>query len=299
MNPLSTVLVGVLVFLITLCIKAFALSAVNRLVAAWVRLYTWRLPAEIRDRRRVELSSDLHEHRHAGLSEGHKPGEVAAQIFFRFLAGILADASWSMGERIRLLVGKANPHAETIFSPVRLLRGVARYVDSKDPYTSQHSQRVADFAVRLAQALGLPEPETRNIRAGALLHDIGKAGIPVNVIQKPGPLTPGEQAVLRRHSEIGASMIRWIPFAGEVANIVLHNHENWDGSGYPLGLKGDEIPLGARIVFVADAFDALTTDRPYRRGASKAETLEVFKKHAGIQFDPAVVTAFESVVSTL
>lgn len=179
------------------------------------------------------------------------------------------------------------------------LQMTAQAVDLKDPYTSNHSQRVSQYAVRLARAMGLPEDEVERIRIGGLMHDIGKIGVSGRIIRKPGKLTPEENALMRQHSTVSADIIEPIEILKESAAMVRHHHENWDGSGYPDGLKSEEIPLGARIIFVADAFDALVTDRPYRKGATRAEALDVIRRHAGNQFDPTVVAVMEKIAPML
>lgn len=179
------------------------------------------------------------------------------------------------------------------------LQMMAQAVDLKDPYTSNHSQRVSRYAVRIARVMGLPEDEVDRIRIGALMHDLGKIGISGRIIRKPGKLTPGEQALMRQHSSVSADIIGPLEILGESAEIVRHHHENWDGSGYPDGLRGEDIPLGSRVILAGDAFDALVTDRPYRRGASRAEALVIIRKNAGTQFDPIVVDALERIANQL
>jgi putative nucleotidyltransferase with HDIG domain len=179
------------------------------------------------------------------------------------------------------------------------LQMMAQAVDLKDPYTSNHSQRVSRYAVRLARTMGVPEDEVERIRIGGLMHDLGKIGISGRIIRKPGKLTPEEQAMMRQHSSVSADIIKHLEILGESAKMVRHHHENYDGSGYPDGLKGEEIPLASRVIFVADAFDALVTDRPYRKGATREEALEVIRKHAGTQFDRNVVEALERIVHLL
>jgi putative nucleotidyltransferase with HDIG domain len=179
---------------------------------------------------------------------------------------------------------------DALFTSLQVL---AQAVDLKDPYTSGHSQRVAQYAVRLARMLDLPEDEVERIRVGALMHDIGKIGIRSRILRKPGKLTDDERALMNKHSAISADIIAPLEVLGESAEMVRRHHEHWDGSGYPEGIRADTIPLGARIILVADALDALTTDRPYRRGVPMEEAVRVIKAHAGTQFDPTVVTALE------
>jgi len=131
------------------------------------------------------------------------------------------------------------------------------------------------------------------------MHDIGKIGISGRIIRKPGRLTEGEHVLMREHSSISASILRPLDILGESARMVHHHHEHWDGSGYPDRLKGEEIPVGARVILVADAYDALTTDRPYRRGADREHALAIIRRHSGTQFDPAVVKALEQVYRSL
>lgn len=176
---------------------------------------------------------------------------------------------------------------------------MAQAVDLKDPYTSNHSQRVSRYAVRIARAMGLPEDEVERVRIGGLMHDIGKIGISGRIIRKPGKLTTDEMALMMRHSSVSADIIEHLEILGESAKMVRHHHEHFDGSGYPDGLKGEEIPLGSRIILAADAFDAITTDRPYRKGASRTEAVAIIRKHAGTQFDTVVVDALERIAASL
>lgn len=176
---------------------------------------------------------------------------------------------------------------------------IAQAIDAKDPYTARHSKNVSSIAVRLARAMGLGEGEVRRIRVAALMHDIGKVGVRGSIIRKPGKLDAQEGLAMRQHPVISAEIMRPVEFLGEAAEIVRHHHEHIDGSGYPEGLKGSEIPLGSRVVLVADAFDALTSDRPYRKGRSKQDAYEVIAANSGTQFDPAVVNALKLVLPFL
>jgi putative nucleotidyltransferase with HDIG domain len=176
---------------------------------------------------------------------------------------------------------------------------IAHAIDLKDVYTGKHTRDVADIAVRIARVMRLPESEVRNIRMAGLLHDIGKIGISGGIIRKAGKLTPDEMTTMMQHPVIGADIMQPVELLTDAANLVRHHHEHYDGSGYPDGLRAEYIPLGARIVFVADAFNAMTTDRPYRRARSKQEALKILKEHAGGQFDPAVVDALKSVIDLI
>jgi len=179
------------------------------------------------------------------------------------------------------------------------LEALGGALDLKDAETEGHCQRVTAFTISIAQAMGVDPHALRHIARGAFLHDIGKMGIPDEILRKPGPLTEEEQAVMRRHCEIGHAVLQRVPFLREAAEIVLASHERYDGLGYPRGLRGDEIPLGARIFAVADTLDAMTSDRPYRKALSLAAAKEEIRTHAGTQFDPRVVQVFLSLPDTL
>jgi diguanylate cyclase (GGDEF)-like protein len=170
---------------------------------------------------------------------------------------------------------------------------LARAVDARDVYTGSHSQRVALLSARIAARIGLPRDELEFTRLAASLHDLGKLALPEDLLRKPAPLTDPERRVLQRHSEIGFRMLESLGI-DPVAECVLHHHERWDGTGYPDRLAGTEIPLGSRIIFVADAFDAMTSDRLYRRRRSAGEALAEIVRCAGTQFDPTVVAALEA-----
>jgi diguanylate cyclase (GGDEF)-like protein/putative nucleotidyltransferase with HDIG domain len=172
----------------------------------------------------------------------------------------------------------------------RAAASLARAVDARDVYTGSHSQRVAELAARTARRLGLPDEEVELTRLAGSLHDLGKLAIPEEILRKPGPLTEPERIVLERHPQIGFRMLESLG-VDPVADWVLHHHERWDGSGYPDGLPGDQIPLGARIIFVADAYDAMISERVYRRRVSPQEAIAELDRCAGTQFDSNVVNA--------
>jgi len=172
----------------------------------------------------------------------------------------------------------------------RAAASLARAVDARDVYTGSHSQRVADLAARTARRLGLPDEEVELTRLAASLHDLGKLAIPEEILRKPGPLTDPERMVLERHPQIGFRMLESLG-VDPVADWVLHHHERWDGSGYPDGLPGDQIPLGARIIFVADAYDAMTSERVYRGRVAPEQAIAELRRCAGSQFDPGIVNA--------
>ena len=176
-------------------------------------------------------------------------------------------------------------------------------LDLKDLNTGVHSTRLAEWAVRVAESLGLEEAELRHVEAAAILHDIGKIGVPDAILNKPGKLTDEERAIINKHPEYGWAIQRLIPGLEQVSLFTLHHHENFDGSGYPGKLRGAEIPVGSRIVSVIDAFDAMVSNRPYRKGLPVDEAIRRLIKDSVTQFDPDVVKAFtplaESEISTV
>ena len=174
---------------------------------------------------------------------------------------------------------------------------LADAIEAKDPYTRGHCQSVATIAVRTGKHLGWTGPMLDPLRYAALLHDVGKIGIPDNILLKPERLLPEEFEVIQRHSRIGSDLVSRIASLRSIAPIILHHHERFDGRGYPHGLRGDGIPLAARIIGVVDALDAMTSPRPYRQAVNRSQALAELHRCAGSQFDPAVVAAVTSVVA--
>ena len=173
----------------------------------------------------------------------------------------------------------------------RAAASLAKAVDARDTYTGSHSTRVAELSAWIAHRLGLDREHIELTRLAGSLHDLGKLAIPEEILRKPGPLTDPERLVLQRHPEIGHRMLESLG-VDPVAEWVLHHHERWDGTGYPERLCGEEIPLGARIIFVADAYDAMTSDRAYRGRLTPREAIEELERCSGTQFDPEIVAAF-------
>lgn len=172
------------------------------------------------------------------------------------------------------------------------LEALGSALDAKDAETEGHCQRVTAFTITIAKAMGVDKGLLRHIARGAFLHDIGKMGIPDSILRKPGPLTSEEREVMRRHCEIGYAVLERIPFLKEAAEIVLSHQECYDGSGYPRGLRAEQIPLGARIFAVADTLDAMISDRPYRKALSITAAREEIQRFSGRQFDPRMVQVF-------
>jgi len=174
------------------------------------------------------------------------------------------------------------------------LEALGDALDLKDAETEGHSKRVTAFTIAIARAMGLPKEQISVIARGAFLHDIGKMAIPDQIIRKPGRLTPEETAIMREHCWRGYQMLKKIPFLTEAAEIVYSHQEKFDGTGYPRGLKAEEIPLGARIFSIADTLDAITSDRPYRPAQSLKAAREEIERWSGRQFDPDIVKIFSS-----
>ncbi|HZI17836.1 MAG TPA: HD-GYP domain-containing protein [Pyrinomonadaceae bacterium] len=172
------------------------------------------------------------------------------------------------------------------------LRALTAALEARDRDTHGHSERVVSFSLRLGLEMRLDAEQTRSLEFGALLHDIGKLGIPDSILRKPGRLTDEEWTKMRLHPLLGQRILRGIEFLEGAARVVAQHHEKWDGSGYPLRLRGDEIDQNARIFAVADAFDAITSDRVYRRGRGYEAAAAEIASNAGTQFDPEVVAAF-------
>ena len=182
--------------------------------------------------------------------------------------------------------------AESRQSFVSTVRALISLLSIKDNYTGEHSNMTANYAEAVARRLNLSEEEGTHIKLGALLHDIGKIGVPECILCKPGRLTAEETIIMRRHVDDGEHVLLGVPHMDAVRAIVKYHHEWWNGCGYPAGLKGEEIPIGARIVAVADAYDAMTSDRPYRQHLSQAIAVDRLQRASGTQFDGNVVQVF-------
>lgn len=173
---------------------------------------------------------------------------------------------------------------------------LALAVEARDTYTEGHLRRLSSYSEQLAVAAGLEAHDVKAIRFGGLLHDIGKIAIDDAILRKPGKLTVEEYAQIKQHPEYGARIIAPMRFAGEVGPIILHHHERWDGSGYPSGLCGYDIPIGARIVAIVDAYDAMITDRPYRRSLGRDEAIRRLREGRGREWDPDLLDLFVDLV---
>jgi ribonuclease P protein subunit RPR2 len=175
------------------------------------------------------------------------------------------------------------------------VRALSNAVEARDAYTSKHAERVTAYALEIASALGTSLSDAEEIEFGFLLHDVGKVAIPDAILYKPGPLTDKERALMEQHPLIGAEIVHEIEFLGPAAEVVRSHHEHWDGSGYPDGLAGEQIPLAARVFAVADVFDALSTERPYRPASPLRVARAMIVEQSGRHFDPQVIEAFQTI----
>ncbi len=175
------------------------------------------------------------------------------------------------------------------------LQALGAAIDLRDNETGGHSQRVCRYSLEIARAMGWQEKRLGTLARGAYLHDIGKLGVPDGILLKPGPLTPEERKLMQRHSQIGYDLVKDIPFLADATDVVLMHHERFDGTGYPQALKGEQIPMSARIFAIADTLDAITSERPYQRASSFESAREVISRLSGTAFDPQVVNVFLSI----
>jgi len=203
----------------------------------------------------------------------------------------------SMMERIRqqsLIYAKELQlaHQQIEKSSLNTLEVLAEALDARDHYTSGHSKRVTDFSVQIAEIMKLPHKEIEVIKQAGLLHDIGKIGIRDEILLKPGKLTKDEYELIKQHPLKGYKMLKGLSFLENALDCILYHHEEFNGTGYPEGLKGEDIPIGARIIHVADTVDAMTTERPYRKALTLETAIDELRKFKGVLFDPFVVEAF-------
>jgi putative nucleotidyltransferase with HDIG domain len=214
---------------------------------------------------------------------------IALQVFLMILAHRTYEHELQRDHLMDQIVDKS---VQVERSYDATLVALTHALDARDKETEGHSRRVVEYTRLVAVELGISGDELKILCHGALLHDIGKIGVPDAILHKPDKLTEQEWQVMRRHPEIGALMVEEVEYLAEARRIILHHHERWDGRGYPLGLRGTQITLGARAFAVADTVDAITQDRPYRRGRSFDEAREELRVHRGTQFDPDAVDAF-------
>jgi putative nucleotidyltransferase with HDIG domain len=172
----------------------------------------------------------------------------------------------------------------------------AKTLELKDHYTGEHVENTVHFATAVAKELNLAKEDIELIKQAAMLHDLGKIGISENILLKKGKLSKKEFDEIKKHPQIGADIIRPIQFLHDLIPFIFYHHERWDGKGYPSGIKGEDIPLGARVIAIADVYQALISDRPYHKAFTKKAAIEIIKKSSGTQFDPRIVNAFLKIV---
>ncbi len=224
--------------------------------------------------------------------EEKRVGFVAVNVAARALSAAEMTLLDTMTNQVALAINNAGLFEQLLNAYDTTIAGWSRALDLRDKETEGHTQRVTELAVRLARALGSAENEIVHLRRGALLHDIGKMGIPDSILHKPGALTDDETRVMRQHPQFAYEMLAPIEYLYAALAIPFAHHEKWDGSGYPRGLRGDAIPLAARIFAVVDVWDALTVDRPYRKAMPRADARAYIESQSGAHFDPRIVAAF-------
>lgn len=225
--------------------------------------------------------------------------ETTARLFFddNNQRRELQASSRDITERMQSQEALQKAHADLREAYDKTIEGWVLALDLRDRETEGHTQRVTEMTLKLARILGCTEDELVHIRRGALLHDMGKMGIPDEILQKPGPLTDDEWVVMRRHPQYAYQMLSPINYLSQALIIPYYHHERWDGSGYPHKLKGEDIPLHARLFSVVDVWDALSSDRPYRKGMPMKEIIEYLQKEAGRLFDPDIVDKFVPLIT--
>ena len=214
-----------------------------------------------------------------------KDGDVFFnRVDLKILESLTASASVAIQNDLRRM------DIETVY--LELVKTLAEAIETKDPYTRGHCERVPEVSLNIAKTMGLSLHQIRDILLAGILHDVGKIGIPEGILTKAGPLDQQEWDLIHEHPDLGLNIIQHVGFLGEAREIIAQHHERYDGTGYPKGLKGESIHLGARILAVADAFDAMSSERPYHPSLKKATIIEEIRRQAGLQFDPQVVEIF-------
>src|SRR3954464_9444669 len=217
-------------------------------------------------------------------------------ISIRWMLPLAAAPLWLTYHGYKMYLGRIDDEQRHVREMADLhlatIEALALAIDAKDQTSQSHIRRVQLYAAALARALGIPENDIQGVKTAALLHDIGKLAVPEHILSKPGPLTQEEFQKIRIHPQVGAEIISGVPFPYPVAPLILSHHERWDGKGYPAGLKGEEIPLGARILSVVDYFDALMSERPYHKAMSFDAAIGLLRQESGKALDPRVVQTF-------
>ncbi len=227
------------------------------------------------------------------------PQHAALYVMGPLAALVAQISSWAlclMVIPVALIYISFRNNSSLRFQTKEAVEALADTIDMRDPYTFQHSQRVARYARELAVKMGLSEDVVDTIESAARVHDLGKIGVDTSILTKPAALSQAEWETMRKHPEIGANIVGRFPFFRSGQELVLHHHERYDGKGYPKGIENDSIPIGARIIAVADAFDAMTSDRPYRRALPLNVVLRELEKNKGIQWDPQVTEVLTGIL---
>ena len=202
----------------------------------------------------------------------------------------------ALANQVAIAIENANLYQELMDTFYATAEALAETIEKRDPYTGGHTKRVLRYSYRIGKTLGFSKKELENLKLAAILHDVGKIGVSDNILLKKGKLSPEEAAQMHLHPRYGAEILSHVKQLKDVIPSVRSHHERIDGSGYPDKLKGDDIPGMAKIIAVADAFDAMTTDRPYRKAMSNEEAFEELRRHAGVQFDREIVHAFITLI---
>jgi putative nucleotidyltransferase with HDIG domain len=257
----------------------------------------------------VQVTDFLYQIAEAAEAENHHP-DIHVSHNNKVTIALVSHDVGGITQRDIRMAGKINELEPLVGARTQMLRralddlarsydvtleALGDALDLKDAETKDHFKRVTAFTIAIARAMELPHDHIRVISRGAFLHDVGKMAIPDAILRKPDKLTPDEQEIMRRHAQRGYRILHRIPFLRESADIVYSHQERFDGSGYPRGLKGDQIPLGARIFAIADTFDAITSDRPYRAAQSIPAGRREIERCSGRQFDPEIVQFFLSI----
>jgi len=203
-----------------------------------------------------------------------------------------------LAENPSLVSDNLAQNEKNTISLLESIKALVRSLEARDPYTGQHSARVTEIVSHFARHLGLPADELASLKTASYLHDIGKVGISDFILLKAGPLTPEERTIIQTHPLIGGKIVEPLGLRPKEKDVILYHHERWDGRGYPYGLGGEEIPFYCRLLALADVYDALTTDRPYRQRCSIPEALTEIQAHAGTQFDPHLAREFVDMLSS-
>ena len=276
-----------------------ALSSAQSPLRLWQEKFVWLAPgyfaASAISALAVLLVSSLEHFKNSSVSLGMVLG--AAPVIMLLLVLPIAALAFAFYQTYLSREEERKRHVEKLESLIdSSVQSLALAIDAKDQYTHQHILRVQRYAMATARVLGVTGDDLEGLDTGALLHDIGKVGIPEYILLKPGRLTPEEFDKIKKHPEIGADILAPVEFPWPVIPVVKYHHEKWDGTGYPEGLKGEDIPLTARILAVADVYDALTSARPYRNAWTHARAIETIKKDTGSHFDPMVARAFLQII---